>query len=286
MKKVFYFFLSIFLVSSCTNYGQLKIVGSVPDELEEVSGVEKIKGSDILWMHNDGGNEADIYGVNVFGEIQQTIALTTKNKDWEDITSDEEGNLYIADFGNNGNKRKNLVIYKITAEELASQNIITPEKIKFKYPNQTKFPPKKKKRFFDAESLLYFKGGLYVFTKSRVKGAYGKTSLYKVPTTKGKYTAEYIDTFENCNSSIHCWVTAACVSPDKKKVALLTHDQVLIFTDFTNDNFFSGVVTEHDLGHTSQKEGITFKDNNTLYITDEQSHGAGGKLYEFSLVEK
>jgi hypothetical protein len=32
--------------------------------------------------------------------------LQTANIDWEDITKDKDGNLYVGDFGNNDNERK------------------------------------------------------------------------------------------------------------------------------------------------------------------------------------
>lgn len=38
-----------------------------------------------------------------------------------------------------------------------------------------------------------------------------------------------------------------------------------------------------NLTHRSQKESITFKDNNTLLISDEKAHGTGGNLYELKL---
>ena len=55
---------------------------------------------------------------------------------------------------------------------------------------------------------------------------------------------------------------------------------VLIFSDFKGDNFLSGNVQKIEFDYLSQKEGITFKDNNTLLITDEKSGGTGGNLYE------
>ncbi|CAM1334714.1 hypothetical protein [Tenacibaculum aestuariivivum] len=64
---------------------------------------------------------------------------------------------------------------------------------------------------------------------------------------------------------------------------MLNHQSVFVFSNFIGDNFFSGDVKEFSLEHISQKESITFKDNMTLYITDEKAHSKGGKLYEFSL---
>ncbi|CAL2083486.1 hypothetical protein [Tenacibaculum sp. 190524A02b] len=283
MRKIIPVFLLTLNFLNCTNYGQLKVITQVPDKLEEVSGITKVKGSDLLWMHNDSGNKAEVYGVDIEGNIQQKIKLEVKNKDWEDVTTDEEGNLYIADFGNNDNKRKNLVIYKVQNQEVLKGGKVSAEKIKFKYDNQEKFPPKKKERFFDAESILYYNNALYIFTKSRVKNSFGKTSLYKIPAQSGNYTATYIGTFETCMKDMHCWITSASISPNKNKVALLNHNKLLVFTNFEGDNFFEGELTEYDLKHTSQKEGVTFKDNTTVYITDEKAHGSGGNLYEFVL---
>ncbi len=272
----------ISLCLGCTNYSQFNTVVDLPKQLKEVSGVEVTAKSDLLWMHNDGGNKSKLYLVNSEGKIKKEVIINAKNKDWEDITSDEEGTIYIGDFGNNNNTRKDLVVLKIDKKEISSSKSVEVEKIKFKYPEQTKFPPKKKARFFDAESLFYHNGFLYILTKSRVKKAYGKTSLYKIPAVAGTYEAQFISSFENCSSS-HCWITAASISQDDKKVALLTSNSVLLFTDFTGEDFFKGKLTEIDLGFSSQKEALDFKDNSTLYITDEKARGKGGKLYELKL---
>ncbi|WP_428742558.1 hypothetical protein [Tenacibaculum sp.] len=281
MRKLFLLLL-IGGFLNCTHYGKLKLLSYLPNNLREVSGVQVIPDSNGLWMINDSGNEPELYEVSLKGEIQNILAVQAKNHDWEAVTSDEEGNLYIADFGNNNNKRKNLVILKIKKQELLEEDAIEVEKIKFSYPNQTKYPPKKKERFFDAESLLYKDGFLYVFTKSRVHNNYGKTVLYRIPSSKGNYTAEYISEMEHC-SDVNCSITDATISPDRKKIALLTHQSVLVFTNFQEDDFLSGDMENYSFDHISQKEGITFKDNSTLYITDEASKMMSARLYEFSL---
>jgi hypothetical protein len=62
----------------------------------------------------------------------------------------------------------------------------------------------------------------------------------------------------------------------------LCSDTILLFTDFKDDDFFSGKLTEFPLEHHSQKEGVSFKNKKTLYITDEFAHNTGGNLYEFN----
>ncbi len=281
IKKSFILILLIILVN-CSNYGQLDLVTRLPNVLSEVSGVQTFQNSDMIWMINDGGNPHRLYGVTRKGKIRKEIIINAKNEDWEDLTSDDEGNLYIGDFGNNNSKRKDLVILKIKHADLQKDEDIDVQRIRFYFPEQKKFPPKKKQRYFDTESFIFLNGYLYLFTRSRVSDNYGKTSLYKIPAKEGNHAAEYISSFTFCNL-LTCSITSAAISNDQKRIVLLSSDTVLLFTDFKGDDFFSGKVTHLPLGHLSQKEGVCFKNDNTLYITDEKAFGTGGKLYEFKL---
>ncbi|MGB5462918.1 MAG: hypothetical protein WBM92_06095 [Aureibaculum sp.] len=260
----------------------MDIVTRLPNVLSEVSAVQTIQNSDLIWMINDGGNPHRLYGVSRKGKIEKELIINAKNEDWEDLTSDDEGNLYIGDFGNNNNKRKDLAILKIKYTDLQKDEEIDVEKIRFYFPDQKKFPPKKKQRYYDTESFFFFNDSLYLFTKSRVLGKYGKTSLYKIPAKEGNHPAEYISSYTFCDL-LTCSITSAAISKDKKRIVLLSSDTVLLFTDFKGDDFFSGKSTQLPLDHLSQKEGVCFKNENTLYITDEKAFGTGGKLYEFKL---
>jgi hypothetical protein len=233
-------------------------------------------------MLNDGGNSPKIYGVSKKGNIKKVLKIDAKNNDWEELASDKEGNLYIGDFGNNDNKRKDLAILKVAHKDLMNSESVSVERIQFYYPNQKKFPPTKKQLFFDAESFFYFNNAFYIFTKSRVKNEYGKTSLYKIPATLGTHEAVFISEFNHCNA-LKCWITSADISNDGTNVVLLSHTAALIFSNFKGDDFFSGNLTEIPFKKYSQKEGICFKNETTLYITDEKAHGAGGNLYELAL---
>ena len=280
MKKIAIIF-SVFLISSCHNFGQLKVVANLSKKIKEVSGTEVVLKSDLIWMINDSGNKPILFGLNEKGEIIKDIYIKSKNHDWEDLTSDQKGNIYIGDFGNNQSTRKNLRILKVSKKYLKKKNAEV-EKIEFEYENQHKFPPKKKELYFDSEAFFYFKNFFYIFTKSRVKNNYGKTFLYKLPAKKGKHIARLIGEFENCND-LECWVTSADINNDGSKIVLLTQKNILIFSDFKNDDFFSGKLKTIALEYRTQKEGITFKDKNTLLITDEKAHGEGGNLYELKI---
>ena len=269
----------VVLLLACDT-GNVTVIADLPKKLAEASGIEITSQSDLIWMLNDGGNKARLYGLNDKGKIVKELKIDAKNRDWEDLTSDPEGNLYIGDFGNNRSLRKNLAILKIKAADLQSDSLVAVERISFKYPNQKKFPPKKKQLYFDSEAFLYFNDSLYIFTKSRVKGDFGKTSLYKIPAKRGQHEAIFIDSFTTCNE-LECWITSADINAKRNEVVLLTHQIVWSFSDFEGDQFFKGTVVQYDLGHRSQKEAICFKSDSLLYITDERSYGDGGNLYKF-----
>jgi hypothetical protein len=277
------FLLSILMLASSCSTGNLEVIGDLPKTLDEISGIETTGKSELIWTLNDGNNPAKLYGISAKGSIVKTLKIDAKNIDWEDLTSDSKGNLYIGAFGNNNSARKDLSVLRIQDSDLEKNGKLSVERIFFNYDNQTRFPPKKKNLYFDSEAFLWHNDSLYIFTKSRVKGHYGKTNLYKIPATQGRHTARFVNSFNSCDD-LPCWITAADISADGKKMALLNHQSVWVFSDFKDDDFFSGTVKEYPFNHESQKESVCFKNDSTLYIADETSHGKGGNLYEFDLT--
>ncbi|MAD96467.1 MAG: hypothetical protein CMB99_03980 [Flavobacteriaceae bacterium] len=257
------------------------MVNDLPLSLRESSGVEYIKASNSIWTHNDSGNDSEIYRLSESGEVLKVVQINAPNSDWEDITSDEFGNLYIGDFGNNNNTRKNLRIYKVAKGDLEKESAEVSV-IKFRFEDQKDFPPKRKKRIFDAEAFFYFKEHLYIFTKSRISNKIGKTNLYKVPAKEGAHVAEKIGSFTNCKKKA-CWITGADISDDGSKMVLLSEKNLIVFSDFKDDQFFDGKQQEIVFEYQSQKEAVCFKNNQTLYITDERAISSGGNLYELKL---
>lgn len=280
MKKTSILLL-ILICTSC-NSGLLITKAKLPKVLNEVSGTEISTKSDLIWMLNDSGNKPILYGVNKKGHIEANIKIEATNYDWEDLASNGDGNIFIGDFGNNKNKRKNLSILRVDASRLNKDETVKIDQISFSYDNQNEFPPKKKDMHFDCEAFFYFNNNFYLFTKSRVKGNYGKTNLYKIPAKLGNHFAKYMTSFTTCEG-LQCWVTGADISDNGKQVALLTQKGVWVFSNFTADDFFNGSLKTYIFDSKSQKEGICFKTNTSIYITDEKANGSGGNLYEMIL---
>lgn len=283
MKKYLIFFLVI--LSCKQDYGNLTYVAKLPKLMEEVSGIQYDPSREAFWMLNDSGNSPSIYLVTEQGKILKEIKLNADNIDFEDISQDKEGNLYVGNFGNNFNNRKDLQILKISKEDLEKGEEIEVRKTFFSLPEQTEFPPKK--MYYDMEGFFEWNGFFYLFTKSRVKKQIGRTFLYRIPNKEGAFQAERISDFTTCKGK-GCWITGADISDDGKIVALLNHKSAWVFTNFKNDDFFSGDAKKFKFKHNSQKESITFKSSNEIYLADEDESGfnKGRNLYSLEIRQE
>lgn len=276
--------LSAFLMSCRTNPDVLEKVFSFPDGMKEISAVEMPAKSDWIWTLEDSGNDAKLYAVNEKGELMNTVDIKgATNKDWEELTSDKEGNLYIGDFGNNHNMRKDLCIYKIAANQLKNKEADIAAKIEFNFPEQTEFPPADAHKYYDLESFFLLNDTFYLFTKNRSSEFDGTTFLYSIPNQAGNHAAKLLGSFKTCPDFRHCAITSADISPDGNKIVLLSYSHIWLFTDFKKDDFFKGKVQQIDLANFSQKEGICFVNNHKVFVTDERKKKNGGNLYQLDL---
>jgi hypothetical protein len=149
--------------------------------------------------------------------------------DWEDITLDRRGNLYIGDIGNNDSDRRDLAIHVLREPDprKAGQRVRPERTIRFHYPDQA---PDSDVLNFDAEALFALNDELFIATKHL---ADARTTLYRVPLApaRGEVVLEKLAELSvklrpNQKNGL---VTAAAVSPDAHHVALLTYREVLLF---------------------------------------------------------
>ena len=266
----FYPFILFLLLFACKT-GKLKVIVDIPSYLKEVSAVEMLTGSDLIWVIEDSGNKAKVYAINTEGSVVKILKIKdSKNKDWEDLTSDTMGNIYIGDFGNNAKDRKKFTIYKVsnlTSQEEDSET----ESITFKLPKSVKS--------HDFEAFFLLNNTFYIFSKNHEEGV-----VISVPNIPGKHIANFVTAFNLTGEQNK--ITSADISDDEKTIVLLNRDKVWKLTNFDGDNFFEGTVESLAFNHDSQKEGICFKDNNTIYITDEYNGIHGGNVYEFGIKKQ
>jgi hypothetical protein len=259
---------------------------NIDPRLHEISGIE-IDKKHHLWAINDGGDQAKLYQINQDGSIAREILVTNaKNIDWEDMTQNAFGHFFLGDFGNNDNDRRWLTIYKIENPIDIKGNTTEAEIIKFTYPMLGNNPVAPSDRNYDLEAFVEFGHDLYLFTKNRTEPFDGITNVYRVGTHAANFNAQLVGSFKTCTTLDKlCWITSAALSPDRTKLALLDSTSIWLFENFDDDDFFVSDVSRIDLGIVTQKEAITFLDDNTIVFTDEAFKGIGGNAYVIKLDE-
>lgn len=263
----------------------LKLV-TIDPRLDEISGIEFDK-YQRLWAVNDGGDGPFLYHVQKDGKIKRKIRIeNAKNNDWEDMTQNEFGHFFIGDFGNNKKDRDWLTVYRIENPIDIKTDSTKAEIIKFEYPRTAVPSEESSDQNFDLEAFVALNDKLYLFTKNRKKPFDGRTHLFSIGDRANNYEADYIDSFVSCTSfQMSCWITSAALSPSRNKLVLLDSNRLWLFENWQGDNFFSGDIFKIDLGVMTQKEAVTFADDNTVIFTDEEFKGIGRNAYVVKLDE-
>lgn len=282
--------LSSILLLSCNPKAQdtpksdaLTVEFSLPKKLKEVSGITLSKDKNTIWAIEDQGNKNVIYGLDRQGnQIADVLVENAENHDWEDITKDAQGNIYIGDFGNNDNDRRNLSILKVDLKEASQKSANVTQTTTFHYEGQTEFPPKKSNWLYDCEAFVEKDGYFYLFTKNRSKGFDGTFLVFRVPNKAGDFEAKLVGKLKLQGGYSDAAITSAAINSAKDKIVLLNHKNVQILTGFSADDFSRTKIQKVPLNHNSQKEAVVFLDDKTLLIADEKDGKEGGNVYKFS----
>jgi hypothetical protein len=182
----------------------------------------------------------------------------TTNVDWEEISTDHNGNIFIGDIGNNQNIRKDLCIYKYS---LKSGSLA---KINFSYPDQYSFPPSRKEKNFDCEAFFFLKDSLYLISKNRGNKC---THIYQIPAEAGNHKAILKQTL-----FMNAMITGAAYNDELKECALVSYGKIY-FLNLGKDNLLHPYVCKKFV-RSGQAEAIVYKNNRELIVTNE-----GGKIF-------
>ena len=210
-------------------FGQKLVrIGTLPEQVNESSGLAFYNDS-ILITHNDSGDKPLLYFINFKGKlIHQVLIENAVNTDWEDICTDDQGNIYVGDIGNNNNDRRDFKIYKISKNQLLVKEKVIAEIITFSYPDQKAYPPIDSLKNFDAEGLTFQNDSLLIFTKCRATPFNGYSYCYKVPVIPGKYIAhKSFELFIGTKGFMKDAVTAATICSNV--LYLLTYNRFLMY---------------------------------------------------------
>lgn len=269
----------LFLLVISTSFSQkFTKISELDTVLSEISGLTFLNDSTLL-AHNDSGNEPELFVLNLKGEIQKKIhVIGAKNRDWEDITSDGKNYVFLADFGNNNNRKKKFQIYRFSISDILEKDSILPSEITYSYPDQVAFPPAEQDLHYDAEALAFYRDSLYVFTKCRTNPFDGLSFVYRIGTEPGVQIPVQLPPIYIGKKGF--WkdaVTAAEVVGDT--LYLLTYNRFLMY-HMQGERF--AFIEDHKTGRLTQKEALTTINHHEIWLADEKYRLlGGGNLYRW-----
>ena len=129
--------------------------------IREASGMVKSrKHKDVFWVHNDSGNPPKLFAVRRDGTLIREYGVAAPNVDWEDISTDDSGHLYIGEIGNNDARLPLRPVYMLdepdpVAAEPRSLRVLTASYYQFSKGNR-----------FDAEGLMIDGGRALLVSKT------------------------------------------------------------------------------------------------------------------------
>jgi hypothetical protein len=252
--------LLLLLVFSCA-FAQTAVEKyDLPDILEETSGLAIL--NDTLWTLNDSGNEATLYAISTKGKLLDKRVTNKKNIDWEDMTI-VNGNMIIADMGNNFGTRRNLYLLEV---DLSNGGANTLDSIPFNYPEQDYFDFQQATHF-DAEGIVYIENKIVVFTKNRST----LTSEVYVISPSGRPSTKM------GSLPVGSLITGADYHQGSKTLALTGYKRGKKQYLYVIDNFSLSAIADANINQYeldfkgAQIEAISIIDAKNFWITSEET---------------
>jgi hypothetical protein len=271
--------LSLLSLAACSKPSPTGV--AVDRKVREPSGVTASPGhAGVFWTHGDSGTGNWLFAIDRDGKLLARLRVKgADNVDWEDITHDDHGNLWLGDIGNNDSARRDLVVYRIPEPDPSADiDEVRPDRVvPFSYSEQTEFGDKYAD--FDAESLMWWAGQLWLLSKHRSDDF---THLYRFPSLDGEAVElERVASFDlgaSLAGELKPWAgqaTAAEAAPDGKHWALLSYDAAFVFelpAAGVGEQMFAKQVTRiaFDQAQTDQVEALTWEGAELLIINENR----------------
>lgn len=248
----------------CVEWGEGQPTGSLDSTaVTESSGIARASGGN-WWTHNDSGGKPSLYAFSQDGRFLGESNVTGANfNDWEGLARGKCPSgilggyncLYIADFGDNNEKRSSVQIYAVkepkvgkVAPVIATWNVTYPD------------------RPHNAEALLVSpKGEIFIVTKeTRGEGAF----VFKLPRLPGDVVAEQVGLLKGFVGNRK--ITGGSWSPDGKSIVLLTYGDAYVWKVKIGGSVnWDQQPTPIRLAKTKKAEAIDFDKYNNVIATSE-----------------
>lgn len=235
----------------------------------------------VLWTLSDSDGPARLVPIRPSGLIAQPAGAPpvfggkrylgvevagARNLDWEALAADGAGNLILGDVGNNLSRRRELVLYVIP-EPAPGATVATPtRRLTFTWPDQVEFPDPEQSH--DCEAIFWYRGKLHLLTKHR-RDTQSRLWRAEIPASASRAYLTLVGAFD-----AHGMVTDASVSPDGRRLAVLTYRMIWVFDlSRSPENPLSAPALARPIQPPVsqwQLEGCGWLDNETLLLGAEE----------------
>ena len=231
--------------------------------MPEASGITASRRNpNIYWSHNDSAGPF-LYALDSNARVVGRVKVSgTAAVDWEDVTvgpCSEGSCVYIADIGDNGARRRDIAVYRVSEPPPDASATAAVETFRATYPDGPR----------DAEALFVTATGeIYIVSKAPA------AALYRFPRAArpgSRVQLERVAEFGKETAKGQERITGGAISPDNQWVALRTHTVIKLFRA---DELLRGVVNEAtriDLSwlHEPQGEGVSIAAGNVFLVVGE-----------------
>ena len=237
----------------------------------------------ILWTHNDSGDNARIFATNLRGaDLGEFAVRGAEAVDWEDIAvgpcphiDEGESCLYIADTGDNEERRRRAAIYIVPEPNVPAGGGRSDERTDRARRLRIRYPDKPR----DVEALAVTPAGDVILVS---KGRGGPVIVYSIPadeTDRDSVTVAILDTLPiDAGRNLGSMVTGAAVSTGGGRFVVRTYTQLHFFSRQPDGKW------ELDgppcwLGtRQAQGEAVDFLDEESVVLTSEATPGRAGGI--------
>jgi len=232
----------------------------------------------VLWTRNDSGDEPRLYATDSAGDDLGSLRVAgASNVDWEDIGSGPCGTspgrcLFIADIGDNGRSRDQILVYRVVEPEPPAGAADTTREVPVEAATVLRYPDHP----HDAEAIAVTPSGRILIV---TKEMFGRPRLFVVRPRPGPQPPPDVDTLRyagqlDVSPSLARLrvVTGAAVSPDGAVLAVRTYSSMHFFR-LRGDSIPEPLTPPEGLTLPfvePQGEGVAFLSAGVLVVTSER----------------